>query len=99
MNDWVKTYLFIGILGVFSGFLFVLRTIQNEAIDTKGKAIRFVTYGIGSSVLITWIGFETFVYLGLPNSLSSALGGGLGFIGAETVARLVIRAFNKKIGE
>lgn len=96
--DIAKTYLFVLIIGIFVGLLFVLRTIQEEAIDTKGKLIQFVIYGIGSSMLITWIGYEVFVFYGLPQSLACAIGGGMGFVGAETIARLVIRVFKKKAG-
>lgn len=93
-----KTYVFVVVIGIFVGLLFVLRTIHEEAIDTKSKLIQFVIYGIGSSMLITWIGYEVFVFYGLPQSLSCAIGGGMGFVGAETIARLVIKAFKKKAG-
>lgn len=97
-GEWVKTYLFVAIIGICVGCLFVLRTIQEEVIDSKAKAIQFVLYGIGSSTLITWIGYEVLVFYGLPPSLSCAIGGGLGFIGAETIARLAIRILKKKVG-
>lgn len=93
-----KTYLFVVVIGIFVGCLFVIRTMQEEIIDTKSKMIQFIFYGIGSSMLITWIGYEVFVFYGLPPSLSCAIGGGMGFVGAESIARLVIRIFKKKAG-
>ncbi|PAF49612.1 holin [Helicobacter sp. 12S02232-10] len=90
-------YLFILILGVCVGILFVLRTIKEVSIDTKSKMIQYVIYGVGSSMLTTWIAYELLnYYTHFPLSLSSALSGGVGFIGAETVSRLVIRLFENK---
>ncbi|MDO7253890.1 phage holin family protein [Helicobacter cappadocius] len=94
----LKTYAFVMIIGIFVGCLFVLRTIHEEAIDTKAKMIQFIIYGVGSSMLITWIGYEVLIFYSLPNSLSCAIGGGLGFVGAETISRLIIALFKKKFG-
>ncbi|PAF50854.1 phage holin family protein [Helicobacter sp. 13S00477-4] len=94
----IKTYLFVAVIGIFVGCLFVMRTISEEVIDTKAKMIQFIVYGVGSSMLITWIGYEVFVFYGLPPSLACAIGGGMGFVGAESIARLVIRVFKKKAG-
>ncbi|PAF51283.1 phage holin family protein [Helicobacter sp. 13S00477-4] len=92
-------YFFILILGIFVGILFVLRTIKEVSIDTKAKMIQYVIYGVGSSMLTTWIAYEVLnYYTNFPLSLSSALAGGVGFIGAETASRLVISFFEKKFG-
>ncbi|PAF49066.1 hypothetical protein BKH41_02960 [Helicobacter sp. 12S02232-10] len=100
MSAWeiFKLYLFVIIVGFAVGILYILRAIQEEPINSKSKAIQFVLYGVGSSMLVTWIGYEISIYYGLPASLSCAIGGGLGFIGAETIARLLIKLFKKKTG-
>ncbi|PAF53241.1 hypothetical protein BKH42_06855 [Helicobacter sp. 13S00482-2] len=95
--DLMRTYIFVALIGLFVGCLFVLRTISEEVIDTKSKMIQFIIYGVGSSMLITWIGYEIFVFYGLPPSLACSIGGGLGFIGAETIARIFIRFLKKKL--
>ncbi|PAF49212.1 hypothetical protein BKH41_03790 [Helicobacter sp. 12S02232-10] len=101
MSFWenMKFYIFLATIGALVGVLYVLRTIQEEHIDTKSKALQFIIYGVGSSMLVTWIGYEiAHTYYGLPDSLSCAIGGGLGFIGAETISRLLIKLFKKKTG-
>lgn len=101
MSFWENFKLYIVLVGIgfLVGILFVLRTIQEEHIDTKSKAVQFIIYGIGSSMLVTWIGYEVaHTYYGLPDSLSCAIGGGLGFVGAETISRLLIKLFKKKTG-
>lgn len=91
-------YLFILCLGIFVGILFVLRTIKEVAIDTKSKRNQYVFYGIGSSMLTTWIAYELLNYFtNFPLSLSSAIAGGVGFIGAETASRIAIRFFENKL--
>lgn len=96
--EYFRLYAFVIMIGLFVGVLHILRAIREEPIDTKSKAVQFVIYGVGSSMLVTWIGYEICVFYGLPPSLSCAVGGGLGFIGAETIARLLIRLFKKKTG-
>ncbi|PAF41203.1 holin [Helicobacter sp. 11S02596-1] len=94
----IKFYGWIIVLGLSVGFLFVLRSIEEKPITTTWQAVRFVIYGVGSSMFITWLGFELFLYLGLPTPLAAALGGGFGFIGANTIAGLVIRVFKHRAG-
>ncbi|PAF41125.1 phage holin family protein [Helicobacter sp. 11S02596-1] len=94
----LKFYGWILIIGLIVGFLFVLRSIEEKPIETIWQGVRFVIYGVGSSMFITWLGFELFLYLGLPTSLAAALGGGFGFIGANTIAGLIIRVFKAKTG-
>lgn len=91
-------YLLVLLVGFWAGAMFSFRILREEDIKTRSEKIQFVAYGVSSSMFVTWIGFETFAYLGLPTALSCALGGGLGFIGAETIARIVILTFKKKAG-
>ncbi|PAF46414.1 hypothetical protein BKH46_07440 [Helicobacter sp. 12S02634-8] len=96
--DYFKTYFFVIIIGIFVGILYTLRAIREEPINTQSKAIWFIVYGVGSSMLVTWIAFEVAIFYGIPTSLACALGGGIGFVGAETIARLLIKVFKSKMG-
>lgn len=95
MRDW-KEYLFIILIGLIAGILYSIRTISEVDIKTNSQKIIYIVYGVLSSMFITWIGFEAFMYFGLGSSLSSALGGGLGFIGADRVAKLLVSFIKKK---
>lgn len=98
MDFYKHIYLLVLFVGFWAGSMFSFRVLREEDIKTRSEKIQFVIYGVSSSMFMTWIGFELFVYLGLPIALSCALGGGAGFIGAETIARIVITAFKKKTG-
>lgn len=98
-NSYWATYIFILFIGAFSGSMYVMRTIGKEQLDTKKKKIKYVVYGMGSSMLFTWITYEIGVYFGLPYSLSVAVGGGVGFLGAEVVTNLILNFVKKKLDD
>lgn len=92
-----KLYLMVLLIGIFAGVMYVLRSITEHKIDTKTKAVVFVIQGIGSSMLLCFLAFEGAHYFVLPNSLSVAIGGGIGWLGGEVISRLFLRLFEKKI--
>lgn len=92
-----KLYFIVLFVGIFAGVMYVLRSITEQKIDTKAKAVVFVIQGIGSSMLLCFLAFEGAMYLGLPSSLSVAIGGGVGWLGGEVISRLFLRLFEKKI--
>ncbi|HIY43577.1 phage holin family protein [uncultured Helicobacter sp.] len=92
-----KLYLMVLLIGIFAGVMYVLRSITEQKIDTKTKAVVFVIQGIGSSMLLCFLAFEGAHYFGLPNSLCIAIGGGIGWLGGEVISRLFLRLFEKKI--
>ena len=96
-TSFLATYGFILVLGIFVGALFVMRAIDKVELDTALKKLRFILYGVGSSMLTTWLIFELCLYFGLPPSLSAAIGGGAGFLGAEVIARLFLFYFQKRL--
>ncbi len=51
-------YFLVGMLGLFVGFLYVLRSIRREVFENKTEKLIYIIQGIGSSMLITWISFE-----------------------------------------
>ncbi len=51
-------YFLVGIIGLFVGILYVLRSIRNENFENKTERLIYIVQGVGSSMLITWISFE-----------------------------------------
>ncbi|WRF01546.1 phage holin family protein [Helicobacter pylori] len=48
-------------------------------------------------MLITWVGFETMNYFfNFPLSLSVAISGGVGYLGAESVGAIVLDSLKKR---
>lgn len=92
----MKLYLIVLFMGLFAGVMYVLRSITEQKIDTRLKAVVFVIQGIGSSMLLCFLSFEGAHYFGLPNALSVAIGGGVGWLGGEVISRLFLRFFEKK---
>ncbi|WQZ97341.1 phage holin family protein [Helicobacter pylori] len=91
-------YFLVLTVGLFVGFLYVLRSIRNQDFkDSSDKAI-YIIQGIGSSMLITWISYEiTNHFFNLPTSLSVAISGGVGYLGAERVSALVLDSLKKRL--
>lgn len=94
----MKEYIWMMIVGFIGGCLYVLREFDAHEIKNKRHLIRRVFYGVTSSMFITYVAWEILIFQGLPVSVSTAIGGGLGYIGAETASRVVVRFFEKKIG-
>ncbi|EPZ70366.1 holin [Helicobacter pylori UM038] len=91
-------YFLLLIIGLFVGFLYVLRSIKNEDFKNKTEKLFYIIQGIGSSMLVTWISYETLVYfLNLPISLCVAISGGVGYLGGESVSTLVIDSLKKRV--
>ncbi|GAA9671622.1 hypothetical protein HpVH12_14560 [Helicobacter pylori] len=92
------SYFLVLIIGLFVGFLYVLRSIKNEAFKNKTERFFYIIQGIGSSMLITWIGYEiTDYFFNFPTSLCVAVSGGFGYLGAETVSSLVLDSLKKRL--
>ncbi|OPG48077.1 holin [Helicobacter pylori] len=91
-------YLLVLIIGLFVGFLYTLRSIRNEDFkNNTEKAIYFIQ-GVGSSMLITWIGYEiTDYFFQLPQSLCIAISGGVRYLGAESVSSLALDSLKKRL--
>ncbi len=91
-------YLLVLIIGLFVGFLYVLRSIKNEDFKNKTEKLFYIIQGVGSSMLITWISYEiTDYFFNLPTSLCVAISGGAGYLGAESVSVLVLDIFKKRL--
>ncbi|GAA9656560.1 hypothetical protein HpHCM49_10590 [Helicobacter pylori] len=91
-------YLLLLIVGLFVGFLYVLRSIKTEEFKNKTEKLFYVVQGVGSSMLITWISYEIMDYIfKLPISLCVAISGGVGYLGAESVSSLVLDYFKKRL--
>ncbi|PUD12149.1 phage holin family protein [Helicobacter pylori] len=90
-------YLLVSLIGFFVGVLYVLRSIRNEGFRTKVEKLIYIIQGVGSSMLITWIGYEiTDYFFNLPTSLCVAIGGGIGYLGAESVSVLALDIIKKR---
>ncbi len=91
-------YFLLGIIGLFVGFLCVLRSIRNEDFKNKTEKVFYIIQGVGSSMLITWISYEiTDYFFNLPTSLCVAISGGIGYLGAESVSALALDSLKKRL--
>ncbi len=90
-------YFLLLMIGLFVGFLYILRSIKNENFKSKTERLFYIIQGIGSSMLTTWISYEIADYFfNLPTSLCVAISGGVGYLGAESVSALVLDSLKKK---
>ncbi|WP_181227391.1 phage holin family protein [Helicobacter pylori] len=91
-------YLLVAMIGLFVGFLYVLRSIRSEEFKNKTEKMLYIIQGVGSSMLITWIFYEIIGYFfNLPTSLCVAISGGVGYLGAESVSALVLDSLKKRL--
>ncbi len=91
-------YFLLIIIGLFAGFLYVLRSIRNEDFKNKAEKMIYIIQGVGSSMLITWISYEiTNYFFNLPTSLCVAISGGVGYLGSESVSALVLDSLKKRL--
>ncbi len=91
-------YFLVGLIGLFVGFLYVLRSIQNKDFTNKTEKVLYIIQGVGSSMLITWISYEiTDYFFKLPISLCVAISGGVGYLGAESVSALALDTIKKRL--
>ncbi len=91
-------YLLLGLIGLFVGFLYVLRSIRREEFKNKTERLFYAIQGVGSSMLITWISYEiTDYFFNLPTSLCVAISGGVGYLGAESVSALALDSLKKRL--
>ncbi|WP_154448670.1 holin [Helicobacter pylori] len=91
-------YLLVMVIGVFVGFLYVLKSIRNEDLKNKTEKLIYAIQGVGSSMLVTWISYEIMDYFfNLPTSLCIAVSGGVGYLGAESVSVIVLDGLKKRL--
>ncbi|GAA9846335.1 hypothetical protein VN0596_14780 [Helicobacter pylori] len=91
-------YFLVLIIGLFVGFLYVLRIIRTENFKNSTERLLYIIQGVGSSMLTTWISYEIMDYFfNLPSSLCIAISGGVGYLGAESVSILVLDSLKKRI--
>ncbi|WQZ92478.1 phage holin family protein [Helicobacter pylori] len=91
-------YLLVLMVGLFVGFLYVLRSMRNEEFKNIFEKVIYIIQGVGSSMLITWISYEiTNYFFNLPTSLCVAISGGVGYLGAESVSTLALDSLKKRL--
>ncbi|GAA7208462.1 hypothetical protein HpBGD72_10600 [Helicobacter pylori] len=91
-------YFLVAIVGLFVGVLYVLRSIRDEDFKNKTEKLFYIIQGIGSSMLITWIGYEiTSYFFNFPTSFCVAVSGGVGYLGAESVSALALDSLKKRL--
>ncbi len=91
-------YFLVLTIGLFVGFLYVLRSIRKECFENKTERFFYVIQGIGSSMLVTWISYEIMRYIfNFPDSLCVAISGGVGYLGAESVSVLALDILKKRL--
>ncbi|WP_120906338.1 phage holin family protein [Helicobacter pylori] len=90
-------YLLVLTIGLFVGVLYVFRSIRNEVFKNRTEKLIYFIQGVGSSMLVTWISYEvTDYFFQLPQSLSVAISGGIGYLGAESVSILALDSLKKR---
>lgn len=91
-------YFLVLMIGLFVGFLYVLKSIRSEEFKSRGERLAYIIQGVGSSMLLTWISYEIMDYFfNTPTSLCVAISGGVGYLGAESVSTLVMDSLKKRI--
>ncbi len=91
-------YLLVACVGLFVGVLYVLKSLSDKELRTISEKVAYIFQGIGSSMLITWISYEiTKYFFNLPDSLSVAISGGIGYLGAESVSVLALKIIEKRL--
>ncbi|WQS38516.1 phage holin family protein [Helicobacter pylori] len=91
-------YILVGLIGLFVGVLYVLRSIRGEDFKSKSERVIYFIQGVGSSMLVTWICYEIMDYFfQLPQSLCVAISGGMGYLGAESVSALALDSLKKRL--
>ncbi len=91
-------YFLVLLIGLFVGFLYVLRSIKRENFKNRAERLFYIIQGVGSSMLLTWISYEiVYYFFNLPTSLCVAISGGVGYLGAESVGALVIDSLKKRL--
>ncbi len=91
-------YFLVLVIGLFVGFLYILRSIRNEDFKNKTEKMIYIIQGVGSSMLVTWISYEiTDYFFNLPTSLCVAISGGVGYLGAESVSTLALDSLKKRL--
>ncbi|ADU80416.1 hypothetical protein [Helicobacter pylori] len=91
-------YLLVAMIGLFVGFLYVLRSMRDEVFKNKTEKLFYIVQGLGSSMLITWISYEIVDYFfNFPMSLCVSISGGVGYLGAESVSILVLDGLKKRL--
>lgn len=91
-------YFLVLMIGLFVGFLYVLKSIKGEVFKNRTERLFYIIQGVGSSMLITWISYEiTDYFFQLPQSLCVAISGGVGYLGAESVSALALDNLKKRL--
>ncbi|GHS34358.1 hypothetical protein VN1291_13690 [Helicobacter pylori] len=91
-------YFLVLMIGLFVGFLYVLKSIKGEVFKNKTERLFYIIQGVGSSMLLTWISYEiTEYFFNLPTSLCVAISGGIGYLGAESVSALALDSLKKRL--
>ncbi len=91
-------YLLVLMIGLFVGFLYILRDMRKEVFKNRSERLFYIIQGVGSSMLLTWISYEIADYFfNLPTSLCVAISGGVGYLGAESMAALGLDILKKRL--
>ncbi|AFI05230.1 phage holin family protein [Helicobacter cetorum] len=94
----IAPYILLGVVGVYVGVLYMLRSIRIEKFKSKKEKFFYIIQAVGSSMLSTWISYEIVTYFfHLPTSLSVAIAGGIGYLGAESISTLAIKLLEKRL--
>ena len=96
--EFFEKYTFILAVGFLMGVLFILKGYEKKCILTKFEHFRYVMTGILGSMFITWLGYELFLFVGLPERLCVALGGLLAYLGADKIADIFEAILAKRLG-
>lgn len=101
MNHNYKSYFILGALAMVSALIYVLTILDKEEVikhnRRKGYVIRRSIIGAVGSAIGVWLSFEIAVYFGMPDSFALAIAGFVGFLGADTISRIIEYTYTKYI--
>lgn len=90
-------YIVLAILSFLSGIAYVLKNFFKEITERKLEHEFKMIYGFLGSALTCWVVFELCVYFNFNQSLSLALAGGSGYLGADFLLEILQKFLNTKI--
>ena len=97
-NPFIRDYTLLAVLlgvGIIA-FFKIFNDDENKHLKF-GERIGKTIYGVGGSILTTWVVFEAlFAYTNLPLRLDLAIAAAFGYIGAETAIKVGMRLIGKK---
>lgn len=90
-------YIYLAILSFVCGMAYIFKNYFTEITQRKLEHKFKMLYGFLGSAFTCWVVFEVCSYLGFNQSLSLALAGGSGYLGADFLLEILNKFLHTKI--